>query len=84
MNISFNPNVSKTAAPAATPDAAPAKSPAAPSALDLTVTQAPASPEDIAAATIPESALSRDDDLGRLVSSAFNLPAPPMPPFPDA
>ena len=50
MNISFNPNVSKTAAPAATPDAAPAKSPSAPSALDLTVTQAPASPEDIAAA----------------------------------
>jgi hypothetical protein len=84
MNISFNPNVSKTAAPEVRPEAAPAKSSAAPSVPDLTITQAPASLEDIAAATIPESALSRDDDLGRLVSSAFNLPAPPMPSFPDA
>lgn len=28
----------------------------------------------------PET-FSRDDDLGRLVSSAFNFPAPPMPEF---
>ena len=47
----------------------------------LSVTTAPASPEDIAAAEIPESALSRDDDLGKLVGGAFNLPPPAMPAF---
>jgi streptomycin 6-kinase len=33
-----------------------------------------------AAAIAPEN-FSRDDALGRLVASAFNLPAPPMPEF---
>ena len=33
-------------------------------------------------AEVPESAPSRDDDLGRLVSSAFTLPPPPPPTFP--
>lgn len=47
----------------------------------FTITKAAASPEDVEAATIPESALSRDDDLGKLVSAAFNLPPPPMPNF---
>ena len=32
-------------------------------------------------ADVPASALSRDDDLGRLVASAFNLPPPPVPAF---
>lgn len=32
-------------------------------------------------AEIPVGELSRDDALGRLVSSAFNFPAPPMPEF---
>ena len=32
-------------------------------------------------ADVPESALTRDDDLGRLVASAFNLPPPAMPEF---
>ena len=50
-------------------------------AAPLTITEAVASPEDVEAATIPESALSRDDDLGKLVSAAFNLPPPPMPNF---
>ena len=30
---------------------------------------------------VPESALKRDDELGRLVNRAFNLPPPPMPDF---
>ena len=83
MNIDFN-NIAKTNAPAAPValPAAPAKPAAAPAAPDLTITQAPASVEDIAAAALPEDALSRTDDLGLLVSSAFNLPAPPMPEFP--
>ena len=45
----------------------------------FSVTELAAGPEDIAAAAIPDSALTRDDPLGRLVSQAFSLPAPPMP-----
>ena len=47
----------------------------------LTITQSAVSPEDISAAAIPESALTRDDALGQLVASAFSLPPPPMPNF---
>jgi hypothetical protein len=86
MNIDFN-NIAKPSintSPAALPDAAADKKPlASPSPRDLTITQAKASAEDIAAAAIPDSALSRTDDLGLLVSDAFTLPAPPMPSFPD-
>lgn len=32
-------------------------------------------------ADVPDAALSRDDDLGKLVNSVFNLPPPPMPAF---
>ncbi len=32
-------------------------------------------------AEIPNDAISRDDALGKLVSSAFSLPPPPMPAF---
>ena len=32
-------------------------------------------------ADVPASALTRDDDLGKLVGAAFNLPPPPMPAF---
>lgn len=32
-------------------------------------------------ADVPADALLRDDKLGRVVSSAFNLPPPPMPDF---
>ena len=47
----------------------------------LTITRSAASPEDISAAAIPESALTRTDALGQLVASAFDLPPPPMPNF---
>ena len=30
---------------------------------------------------VPAAELSREDDLGKLVSAAFNLPPPPMPNF---
>ncbi len=33
---------------------------------------------------VPDSALSRSDDLGRMVAAAFNLPPPPMPDFASA
>ena len=58
-----------------------AQDPQKPGTPAFTITNAAASPEDVEAATIPESALSRDDDLGKLVSAAFNLPPPPMPNF---
>ena len=32
---------------------------------------------------VPEGVLSRDDELGKLMSAAFNLPPPPMPSFAD-
>lgn len=32
---------------------------------------------------VPESALRRDDALGKLVNEAFSLPPPPMPNFID-
>ena len=32
-------------------------------------------------ADVPDEALSRDDELGKLMSTAFNLPPPPMPTF---
>ena len=51
------------------------------SSAGLSISESPASPEDVSAASLPESALSRNDDLGKLVSSAFALPAPPMPNF---
>ena len=32
-------------------------------------------------ADVPDSALTRDDQLGKLVNAAFGLQAPPMPSF---
>ena len=49
----------------------------------LTITHATATPEDIAAAEIPDAALSRDDALGKLVSGVFSRPPPPRPAFQD-
>ena len=34
-------------------------------------------------ADVPDTALSRDDELGKLMNAAFNLPPPPMPSFSD-
>ena len=44
-------------------------------------------PADLASSepvvSVPSDALSRDDALGKLVNSVFNLPPPPMPAFTD-
>lgn len=45
----------------------------------FSITQGTATPEDIAAAAISDAALRRDDPLGNLIKSAFNLPPPPPP-----
>ena len=84
MNIDFN-NIAKTPAPLTPsnlPDAAgkPSATPSTPS--DLTITHNRANTEDLAVSSLPPDALSRTDDLGLLVTSAFTLPAPPMPDFP--
>ena len=78
MDISFNPRSTPVATPAATPraDAAPAKGTGRPA---LTVTEARISGDE----AVPESALRRDDALGRLFTAAFSLPPPPMPAFPE-
>ena len=51
------------------------------------VTFTRAQPSGIASAEpvadVPETALSRDDELGKLMNAAFHLPPPPMPSFSD-
>ena len=50
--------------------------------VNLTVTTPPSGLQNgEPVADIPAGALARDDALGNLVSSAFNLPPPPMPEF---
>ena len=65
----------------------PSKAPADRPSLQpgrLTISHAAASAEEIAAASISDSDLSRNDPLGKLVEFAFNLPPPSMPVFPEA
>ena len=52
---------------------------------DLIITEAQPNPLSRldAAEPVPDSALQRDDPLGKLLSTAFNLPPPPMPAFPS-
>ncbi len=48
----------------------------------LSVTQAPAATvDDTMGIEVPEATLTRTDVLGKLITSAFNLPAPSMPEF---
>ena len=81
MNIDFNntsiQRTANTAAPQATAPLEKGQPKTAPGGV--TFTRAAADPEALAAAEIPDSALDRDDALGRLVSAAFNLPPPPFP-----
>ena len=51
-------------------------------AAALSVSHADASPEEVAGAEVSEKSLVRDDPLGQLVASAFNLPPPSFPPLP--
>ena len=50
---------------------------------EFTISEGVADPLDVSGIDIPEAALSRDDDLGKLIGRAFNLPPPPMPAFAD-
>ena len=48
----------------------------------LSVTRAPAAAvDDTMGIEVSEATLTRTDTLGKLISAAFNLAAPPMPEF---
>ena len=47
----------------------------------LSITSRAADEASCIGSEIPEAALSREDALGQLVTSAFNCPPPPMPTF---
>ena len=85
MDISINsrhPSVTDPATLQKAPATEAAKGPDRPT---LVVTEARADAISGLDATeeIPDAALRRDDALGRLLSSVFTLPAPPMPSFPS-
>ena len=81
MDISFTPNRTAVHPPAGTGPSAPAAAARSADCPALVVTDARADALD-ATEAVPESALRRDDALGRLFSAAFAFPAPPMPAFP--
>ena len=47
----------------------------------LSISNAPVPEDDGMDINVPDAALTRNDEIGNLISSAFNLPAPPMPKF---
>ena len=47
----------------------------------LSISNTPASLDDDMDINVPDAALTRNDELGNLISKAFNLPAPQMPKF---
>ena len=49
----------------------------------MSITHAAASPGEIEGANVPEETLVRNDPLGQLVATAFNLPPPPFPALPN-
>ena len=80
IRINSNTNIRNAEFESAKP-MAQQKNPASAGA-SLSVTQASAAAvDDTMGIDVPEAMLTREDSLGKLVSSAFNLPAPPMPEF---
>ncbi|MBP5640781.1 MAG: hypothetical protein J6X55_14970 [Victivallales bacterium] len=79
IRINSNTNIHNADFESAQPAQSSKKSIEAPS---LSITQASSSAvEDNMGIDVPESALTRTDALGKLISSAFVLAAPPMPDF---
>ena len=80
IRINTNTNISKVNFEASKPVAQQTNQPGVGSSLSIT--QAPAAAvDDTMGIDVPEATLTREDPLGKLVSSAFNLAAPPMPEF---
>ena len=85
MDISINsrhPSVTDPATLQGAPSTEAAKEKTRP-ALVITEARADSISGLEAAEEIPAAALRRDDALGRLLTSVFTLPAPPMPAFPS-
>lgn len=83
MDISINsrhPSVTDPATLQNAPATEAAKKPDRP-ALVITEARADSVSGLDATEEIPDAELRRDDPLGRLLSSVFTLPAPPMPSF---
>ena len=84
MDISLNTGhlpVAPTESPREVSGAAAAGKSAGASRPTLTITEARVEAGSSVEA-VPDEALRRDDELGRLFSAAFTLPPPPMPAFP--
>ena len=81
MNISINKNLNankvefEAGASAVQPKESPKEKPV------LSITTMATDEESRIGSEVPAAALSREDALGRLVTSAFNFPPPPMPTF---
>ena len=80
IRINTNTNIGKADFEAAKPVAQQKNPPSV--GASLSVTQAPAAAvDDTLGIDVSDASLTRTDALGKLVSAAFNLPAPPMPEF---
>ena len=84
MNVNLN-TIRQSGIPPPPAEVAPsAQKPQTGHAAALSITHAAASPDEIEGAEVPEEAFVRNDPLGQLVSTAFNLPPPPFPPLPES
>ena len=85
MDISINNRPTTIADPATLQAQAPAETAKSQSRPALVITEARADALSGPDATeeVPASALLRDAPLGKPLSAAFSLPAPPMPAFPS-
>lgn len=85
MNIVSNIGngmIGQTAGLSVGPDVArPPDKPNAQQSGQLTITESSANLGDISVAPVSDKDLALGDALDQAVSSAFNLPAPPMPDF---
>ena len=82
MNVNLN-NIQQTSISTMPAEVAPsAQTQKAGQSAALSITNAAASPEEVAGAEISEASLDRDDPLGQLVNKAFDLPPPPFPSLP--
>lgn len=84
MNVNLN-TIHQAGIPMSPTEVTPsAPKPQTGHAAALSITHAAASPDEIEGAVVPEEAFVRNDPLGQLVATAFNLPPPPFPPLPES
>ena len=80
IRINSNMNIRNAEFESAKPVAQQKERPAV--TQSLSISHAPTSAiDDTMGIDVSEESLTRTDALGKLINSAFNLPAPPMPEF---